>query len=487
MRKAGIHVRLLLAGFLLISATTLTMGYMGVKIIHQFVQARFEERIRFLAKYLALNAELGILIDERTMLKQLARNLLSERDVARVGIYNSKEEVLADESHPAIHGTNAIEVPVVLKESMEESLAFQWNSTRDPEDQLIGFVRITYTTEGIQVLLTMMKVRFVWLAIILAVFSVLIFFFISRSLVAPVTYLARSARQVARGDLTLRVKPSRLPETRELGEAFNAMLDSLEKSEKALMEVNKKMVRQKTLAEMGKFSMMIAHEVKNPLSIIKSSVDILKKDLIQPETNTMITYIEDEINRLNRLIEDFLTFARPAQPAFRQVDINAMLEECVIRLEQSVNPPDSGDVPVKINMRLPAHPVHLQADPDLLIRAIGNILKNAFDATGNQGEIGVFVSYDNYSWILKISDNGSGIDAENTNRIFEPFFTTRAKGTGLGLAFVSQVVQAHGGRISAANHRNGGAVFRMELPLRKESNNIHIMGEKTLHSDEVEQ
>ncbi len=190
----------------------------------------------------------------------------------------------------------------------------------------------------------------------------------------------------------------------------------------------------------------------------------MKKDLPRPETNTMIVYIEDEISRLNRLIEDFLMFARPAQPAFRHVDVHAMLEECVIRFEQSVNPFDSAANPVKILTRLPDTSVHFPADPDLLVRAIGNILKNAFDATGKKGEIEVTASYAGHLWVLEIADNGTGIDEENTNRIFEPFFTTRAKGTGLGLAFVSQVIRAHAGRISASNRRDGGAVFRMELP-----------------------
>jgi len=470
MRNMGIHVRLMVAAFLLISATTLTLGYMGVKIIHEFVQSRFEERIRFLARYLALNAELGILIDERAMLTQLARNLLSERDVVRVSICNSKDETLADEFREDSDSgsVDLIEVPVVLKESVEESLAFQWSPFFDPKEKLIGKVRITYSTKGIHRLLTYMKVRFVWLAVGLSLVSVLIFFFISRSLVAPVTHLVRAARQVARGDLSLRVIPARLPETKELAEAFNAMLESLEQSEKALMDVNRKMVRQKTLAEVGKFSMMVAHEVKNPLSIIKSSMDLLKKDLPSPQSNTMVIYIEDEIIRLNRLIEDFLMFARPARPSFRAVDVNELLEECTTRFEHSVSAFEKQADAISIQLRLPKTPVYVHADPDLLIRAIGNILKNAYEANDHKGKIVVTAYRNAMKWVLEIVDQGSGIDPEHLDKLFEPFFTTRSKGTGLGLAFVSQVIKAHEGRVTAENHEKKGALMRVELPLTSE-------------------
>jgi len=482
--KIGIHLRIILAAFLLISAASFSLGYIGVGLIHKFVLLRFEERMAFLAKYLALNAELGILIDERTMLNRLAGNLLSEKDVTRVVIFNTADERLADVSKSAsserIH-LSVVESPVLLKESDEESLAFQSDSVNQRTDEKqIGKVQITYSTEGISRLLSVIKSRFVWLSFAIAGICVIIFFFISRSIVAPITDLANAAREVAKGDLKLRVMLSNLPETREMTTAFNAMLDSLEDNRKALEEANRQMLRQKTLAEIGKFSMMIAHEVKNPLGIIKTSLDILKKDIQHCEnpsssnTEIMISYMEDEIRRLNRLIEDFLLFAKPAVPVFRETDMNKVLKESLenhcMRIGQMSNSSDD------LQIDIPAKPCYISADPDLLIRAIDNIIKNAFEAneqkrfdagvqdSSAKSVVRVRAFSQNNKWIAEIEDQGPGIASEHIQKIFEPFFTTRSKGTGLGLAFASQVIAANGGVVFAQNKEEGGALFRVEIP-----------------------
>lgn len=462
MKKLGIHVRILIAAFMIISATTFALSYMGANITHQFVQTRFEKRISFLARYLALNAELGILINDKPMLKRLARNLLSEKDVVRVTILDRHDEELADISKEISGSFSVVETPVLLKESQEESKAFNWDTKSGQGEKLIGKVQITYSTGGIDQLLSTMKRRFIWLSAGLVCLAGLIFYFLSRSLVAPVTGLAQAARQVARGDLELRAQPGSLPETRELAVAFNAMLDSLARSRKALEEANEKIMRQNVLAEMGKFSLMIAHEVKNPLSIIKSSLDVLKKDPAISSNDTMVFYIEDEIQRLNRLIEDFLIFAHPAKPFFRHVDVNALLEEIVMRFELQ----KTGS-PVEIRTRIPSEPCYSNVDPDLLIRAIGNILKNALEANGDKGMVQVTATCLNNTWSAKIEDEGEGINPENIHKIFEPFFTTRSKGTGLGLAYATQVIQSHNGNIIAKNREQGGALFQVELPINQ--------------------
>jgi signal transduction histidine kinase len=264
---------------------------------------------------------------------------------------------------------------------------------------------------------------------------------------------------VARGNLDLRVKPGNLPETRELAEAFNAMLDSLQKSNSALEKASQEMVRQKTLAEMGKFSLMIAHEVKNPLGIIKSSLDLLKQDMNLSSENTMVSYMEDEIQRMNRLIEDFLEFARPASPNCRETDMNMLIKECVTRFELQLK-----GVPASFQLTLPDHSCYLNIDPDLMTRVLSNIIKNALEITSGKGTINIFAETCNNEWRCRITDQGPGISPADLDKIFEPFYTTRAKGTGLGLAFASQVVSGHNGLITAGNLNSGGACFTITLP-----------------------
>jgi signal transduction histidine kinase len=332
---------------------------------------------------------------------------------------------------------------------------------------MIGKVRITYSTEGVNTLLTAMKVRYIWLALGVSGISALVFYFISRSLVSPVTQLAQAARKIEKGDVEMRAKPGNLPETRELVLAFNAMLDSLERNRMALEKANQEVVRQKTLAELGKFSLIVAHEVKNPLSIIKSSLDILRRELENPSENTMADYIDDEVKRLNRLIEEFLLFARPASPNMRELDVDKMLKDCIDRFEIQHS---GGDLSIELQIEDESFVV--EADPDLLSRAVGNVIKNAIEANDGRGRVGVSSWWDPVCWRLEISDEGPGVPDENMDRIFDPFFTTRSKGTGLGLAFVAQVVAAHRGTVQAANRENGaGAVFKISIP-RAESGAI---------------
>ena len=459
MKNLGIHLRLLIAVFALIVTTASGLGYVGTNIAREFVQSRFEKRMSFLAGYLALNAELGILIGDRTMLTRLASNLMTEDDIVRVSVFNKDGTEITAVSRQLSGPLSTVQTPVVLRESKGYDRAFEWHADAQKQDRVIGKVEIAFSTGEMDRVLTEMAHRFAWVSACLAGIAALIFYFISRSLVAPVTRLAEAARQVAAGDLNARVAPAGPPETRGLAASFNAMLDSLNKSRQELEAVYQELMKQNALAEAGKFSLMIAHEVKNPLSIIKSSLDIIKKDCDLSAGETMVAYMEDEIRRLNRLIEDFLAFARPARPSFRHVNLNALLAETVARFEIQK---ETGSI---IEARIPKEPAETLADPDLLTRAMANIIKNANEANGNKGIIRAEASCGDQTWKLVILDQGEGIAPDNLKRIFDPFYTTRSKGAGLGLPFVSQVMAAHNGRVWAENRKEGGAAFTIELPL----------------------
>ena len=462
MKSPGIHLRFLVTALVTISLTAFTLGFVGMKLFHGFVQNQFDERFQFLAKYLALNSELGILIDQRQMLSQLAENLLAEGDMARVAIFNSSGERLAEAAKEIPGPFATIRESVRVKAAGEESQAFFGQDDPLPsagKPDTIGEVEIVYSTSQVDRLLKTISFWYLWLAAGLAGFSLVVFYFISRSLVSPLTRLALTARLVGEGDLALRMTPGNIPETREVSLAFNAMLDSLEKGRRAVETANQEMVRQNLLAEMGKFSMMIAHEIKNPLSIIKSSFDILKKDPAQPDNAVLFQYIKEEIQRINSLIEDFLSFAKPAKPSFRVVDANGMLKDCVERFRRM----DTAHR-IKFEPHIPETSCLSYLDPDLFRRAIDNILKNAVEACHEQGIISIDAACMTETWRVEISDDGCGIPEHMLDKIFNPFVTTRAKGTGLGLAYTAQVIQAHGGSIHVENRFQGGARFIIEIP-----------------------
>ncbi len=468
MTRFGIHLRLLIAAFLVIGAVTVSLGILGIEITNRFMHERFEDRIGFLARYLAMNSEVGVLINDYRGLHSLALNLLGEEDVARVVILDNEDHAMVDLSRPESEPLSMVETPVVFKRASGENVLFDDRARMQnpfirnpPEPEVyIGKVRIYFSTKSIDGLMNIIARKFTWLSLGAAVMAGLVFYLISRPMGEALKQLTTVAQQIGRGDTGLRVMPGRLPETRALAFSFNAMLDSLQKSQHALEKVHQEMGRQRALAEVGKFSLMIAHEVKNPLAIIKSSLDIMKREFSIGSSHTMVAYIEDEIERLNRLIEAFLQFARPTKPAFRDVDLNRMLSDVIQRF-QMLHAEDG----LAVKAVLADEPAPARADRDLLIRAFDNLIENACQAGGPRGWVSVTSTIADQWWQASIADSGEGIDPAIQERIFEPFFTTRNKGTGLGLAFATQVFHSHGGTIKATNAPGGGAEFIVRIPL----------------------
>ena len=467
MKRPGIHARIFFSAFLMIAVGTMALDVAGVHITSQFMHKRFEDRIAFLAKYLALNSEVGVLIGDASGLKSLALNLLGEEDVARVEIMDSQNNILVDLSRDVTGPISSVETPVLFKRTSDENMMIfsdrvtPFGKRPVTGVEQIGKVRIHFSTYGIKQLMGTITLQFLWISAVLTLLTAVVFYFLSRSITLEVNHLAVTAQQVARGDYTLRAKSGKLPETNQLSMAFNAMLDSLMSSRQALQQINREMIQQKALAEVGKFSLMVAHEVKNPLAIIKSSMDILKKDFQIAGDNIMVQYVEDEISRLNRLIESFLQFAKPTKPTYRQLDLNEMIDDVVQRFEMI-----NSEAAREVRLLLPDQPAVTLGDRDLLARAFGNIVQNAFEAAGPEGQVTVTAAMSPEIWKVEVEDNGPGIDPAHKSKIFEPFFTTRAKGTGLGLAFAAQVFKSHGGFVMAANRKAGGAVFSVELPIR---------------------
>lgn len=490
IKPLGIHLRILVAVFLLIGSTTLALGVVGITISSQFMHQRFEERMAFLARYLAMNCEVGVLINDQQGLRKLADNLLREKDVARVVIRDNRNHPLVDLSHLANPPLSVLTAPVIFKRTKDENILFDdltgtgrvnpLSSNRPLSEEKIGSVDLHFSTHGIELLVVLIAKKFLWVSFFLALLAAFVFYFLSRPVGVELKKLTVTAQQIGRGDFTLRVTPGRLPETKALAVSFNAMLDSLNESQKSLDRVHRKMVKHKVLADMGKFSLLIAHEFKNPLAIIKSSMDILKRDIDLSSDQTMVDYIEDEIVRLNRLIEDFLQFSKPVAPVFREVDLNQMLADVGKRFEMIYS-----EEKIHFTSNIPSTPAIAVADRDLLIRALGNIIRNGCDAVNPHGKLELTATMEAHThfWKAEIADTGTGIDPDVKQKIFEPFFTTRAKGTGLGLAFAAQVIKSHRGFIMAENRRDGGALFTVEIPLELIDQPLENRGHRITEGD----
>ncbi len=441
--------RLIMGIAVLMGVTTLSLGIAGNELAKNFLLIRFADRMDFLAKYLAANSELGILLGDKAMLKRLATNLLAEEDVVEVTIKDDKGHTLAKVSTgqvaPSLRRTKA---PVILS-TASENLVFGKGGTGK---KTIGMVEIAYVTTSIDELTKKLQFSYLLLTLIIFIVGIIFFLFFTRSLTAPLANLIEAAQKVAEGNLEVQLQKGTLPETRKLAQAFNSMTMALKQSRRDLEETYQKLVQEQALAEVGHFAVTVAHEVKNPLGIIKGALDILKKKEIDDELRaTMISYVEDEIKRLDLLIRDFLDFSRPKPLNFSQIDLGLLVDEIVRRMQLEWAAKE-----VAIHIEENIDHAYIQADKEALSRAIINIVKNACEASSKGQEVTIKLLDEGSHFRLVVADEGAGIPDDRKDKIFEPFFTGKTKGTGLGLTLTKKIIEAHMGQIEVKDNQPSG-------------------------------
>lgn len=220
------------------------------------------------------------------------------------------------------------------------------------------------------------------------------------------------------------------------------------------------------MATLGEMVAAVSHEIKNPLGIIRSTAEMLetKVKVFDPQ-NRLASIILAESNRLNRIVTEFLDFARPQTPRFVKCDVIEIIETNLNFLEPELN-----QTSIHIERDFAPDGVIIDGDPDLLYRALLNIFVNAVQAMPDGGDLMVGVySTGKRSERLEISikDTGVGILPQDTSKVFDPFFTTKNKGSGLGLAIVKNIIEGHGGTIRIESALGKGATFTIDLPVKQ--------------------
>ena len=215
------------------------------------------------------------------------------------------------------------------------------------------------------------------------------------------------------------------------------------------------------LAALGQLTAGLAHELRNPLSTIKSSSELLLTNLPadHPLAHELAGFISSEVDRTNSLITRFLEFARPLKMKLEPADVTQILDQAVERLERHA---PRFDVTIHRNYS-PDLPM-LSLDPELIGLVFYNLLLNAAQASPPGAPITIKTRQVDSRAEVAVIDRGSGVSAENMKNIFNPFFTTKSDGVGLGLAIVSKIVDEHGGKITVDSTPRQGSVFHVFLP-----------------------
>jgi signal transduction histidine kinase len=221
------------------------------------------------------------------------------------------------------------------------------------------------------------------------------------------------------------------------------------------------LVERERLAAVGQLSAVVAHEVRNPVAIIFNAVATLSRRTTRTEDKELVDIVQHEAERLKRLVEQLLDSVRPFELQLLPGSVAAVVRDAVAVATKGASV-DPGDVVIE-----EISEIVFEADTILLVQAIANLVTNALLAAGRRSPVRVRAFLLNEATVrVDVLDDGDGISEENAARLFTPFFTTRATGTGLGLALVKRIAEAHGGSIDYEN-RHPGAAFVLCVPRRR--------------------
>lgn len=271
---------------------------------------------------------------------------------------------------------------------------------------------------------------------------------IAKPVVALTDYTRRFKLEQSGG-----VPPQASGEVGELTQAFTQMVDDLGRSRQTLVQASK-------LAAVGEFAAVMAHEIRTPLGILRSSAQMLERDpATTPEARELLGFVSTETQRLSRLVTAMLDHARARPPVRTAQNVEALAEHCLAMLTHQAQKQN-----VKLLRDFRSTDPVVEADGEQLTQVFLNLLMNALQILPEGGSAGIRSHNDSGRLIIEIFDNGPGVPSSERNRIFEPFVYRREGGLGLGLAVVKQIVNAHDGDIVVDENAGGGACFRIRLP-----------------------
>ena len=239
---------------------------------------------------------------------------------------------------------------------------------------------------------------------------------------------------------------------------MSSLEERLASAEAAQQEAESISVEKEQLAAIGELAAMIAHEIRNPLTIIGNAVSTLRRRETTPEDrSTLFGILEEESGRMNRLMNDLLSYARPVSLELHPLDPREVVERALSLV------PANGSVDVELIQPEPVGPV--LGDPNLLRQVFENLVNNASQAMAREGgTLSVHLLNAKDGVDVLVEDTGEGMDTSVRDRALLPFFTTRPSGTGLGLAIVSRIVRAHGGKLELKSAAGKGTTVRVFLP-----------------------
>lgn len=295
--------------------------------------------------------------------------------------------------------------------------------------------------------------------------ALLVFFFGAFGALLVIHNLAGSVSSIKKGlremekDLT-RLLPEMTGEAGQMAQAINKMALSLAEKERLEYEVQ----RSEKLASLGRLVTGVAHELRNPIGVVKATVQVMENEYNDiPGLREFTTVIKEQVDRQNRVIQELLDFGRPNKQVVQPVNINSLMEK-VLTFTSPLIREHKIHLEVVFDPNLPM----ILIDPSRIKQVFVNMILNAIQATPAGGTLSISTYPQDSYIIMEFRDTGTGIEPGEISRIFDPFYTTKECGTGLGLSISHQIIKSHSGTIHVSSIPDEGTVFKVKLPLKTE-------------------
>jgi two-component system sensor histidine kinase HydH len=286
-----------------------------------------------------------------------------------------------------------------------------------------------------------------------SVLVAIIGFFLSRNVIKPIIMLKDNSFQIAKGIFPRPIPIYGKDELSELTMAFNQMSLDLEQSKERIEIQSNELIKSEKLASIGQLASRIAHDLRNPMSVIKNTLELLKLENQSEKSQRYIKIMAKSMERMKHQIDDVMDFVK-VQPL--RTDWHSISSIINLAIEYIIKPES-----VTINFKDANMSLQIKCDAQKLGVVFTNLIINAIQAVNDRGTITIRTKDEGSFVLIEFEDDGAGIPEEYMDKIFDPLFTTKQTGTGLGLVSCKNIVTQHGGTISVRNHPT---IFEIRLP-----------------------
>jgi signal transduction histidine kinase len=493
------------------SIVFLVVTFLFVAYERKVVREDLIRRGKMLAGLMAYSSATGVFAENRGLVEDSVRGVMSQKNVLSVGIFTADNKALlveekkplkkgnrllsADEmrlpphsprerSAKVIEGPDTISVvsPVIMEtsENPEESLYFEGGSAARKQE-LIGYVRVVMDKVILEEDMRKVLFKSAVVALLLLVVSAAAIFILIRRAMAPLTSLTESVRRLGMGESVGKVPVASRDEIGKLAAAFNTMSENLKKREEEKQALEEKLRYSQKMEAVGTLARGVAHDFNNILATVRGWIYMLEnKSQDESELLQYTDQIHNSLNKAKNLIGSLVAFSRIQTIQMKVIDLNSLIRKLTPTLAGIAG----GDI--EVALALTDAELFISADAVQVEQVLMNLCSNARDAMpdggvltirtqpaiidgGRTGSSGATRS-SRYA-LLSVGDTGTGIVEEIRGKVFEPFFSTKqvGKGTGLGLSIVYGIVEQHGGFIDVESNTGRGTTFTIYLPLAEQT------------------